>query len=75
MGSILQIVAEYIAPGRMVVSGILALVAVIGISYGFELFSRITGKGHHEIKDAVASILGGIIGIAVTITILMTVFY
>jgi hypothetical protein len=27
-------------------------------SYGFELFSKITGHGHYEIADAVASIIG-----------------
>ncbi len=74
MGSIVQIVAHYISPGNMIAASVLALIAVIGISYGFELFSKVTGKGHHEVLDALASILGGIAGMAVTITILLTAF-
>lgn len=74
MGSIVQIVAHYISPGNMIAASVLALIAVIGISYGFELFSKVTGKGHHEVLDALASILGGIAGMAVTIAILLTAF-
>jgi glycopeptide antibiotics resistance protein len=37
----------------------------IVISYGFELFSLITGKGHYEVLDAVAGVLGAAIGMAV----------
>ena len=75
IGSITQIFADYIAPGRMLASGTLALLAVAGVGYGFELFSKISGKGHHELMDALATILGGIIGIAVTMAILMKLFY
>ncbi|MGN6511677.1 MAG: hypothetical protein ACTHLD_19590 [Chitinophaga sp.] len=75
IGSITQIFADYIAPGRMLASGTLALLAVAGVGYGFELFSKISGKGHHELMDAIATILGGVIGIAVTMAILMKLFY
>ncbi len=74
IGSIVQIVAHYISPEDMTVASILALIAVVGISYGFELFSKVTGKGHHEFMDALASILGGIVGMAITIAILLTAF-
>jgi len=33
------------------------------ISYGFELFSKITGLGRYDFMDAVASAIGGVIGI------------
>ncbi len=36
------------------------LVNVIG--FGFELFSKITGLGHAELNDALATTLGGIVG-------------
>lgn len=74
MGSIVQIVAHYISPGDMVAASILALLAVVGISYGFELFSKVTGKGHHDVMDALASILGGIVGMGLTIAILLAAF-
>ena len=35
----------------------------IAISYGFELFSLFTGRGHYEFLDAVAAIIGALIGI------------
>ncbi|MFT3979409.1 MAG: hypothetical protein QM687_02995 [Ferruginibacter sp.] len=46
----------------------LALSAILlaMISYGFELFSLITGRGHYDIMDAVATVAGGVpaLGIA-----------
>lgn len=43
----------------------LALILLILISYGFELFSLITGKGHYDFWDAVATVIGGVPGMAV----------
>ena len=34
-----------------------------------------TRRRHHELMDAIATILGGVIGIAVTMAILMKLFY
>lgn len=34
--------------------------AVVG--YGFELYSRFTGRGHYEVMDAVAVVLGALLG-------------
>lgn len=38
----------------------MALVNIIG--FGFELFSKLTGLGHAELNDALATTLGGIVG-------------
>lgn len=35
------------------------------IAYGFELHSKFTGKGHYEIMDAVAGVIGASVGIGV----------
>lgn len=43
---------------------LLAFAGLVAISYGFELFSLITGKGHHDVMDAVATIIGGLPGMA-----------
>lgn len=59
MGLVLQAVAWYLYPALMY---LLAFVAVCAISYGFELISLISGKGHYEIKDAIASVIGGVVG-------------
>lgn len=36
------------------------MLLVNGIGFGFELFSKITGWGHAELNDALATLLGGI---------------
>ena len=38
---------------------------VAAIAYGFELFSLYSGYGHYDKMDAVASVIGGILGQAV----------
>ena len=48
---------------------IIAFILVICISYGFELYSLITKKGHYEILDAVASIIGGAIGMGIILLV------
>ncbi|MDR6569177.1 hypothetical protein SAMN05660461_6252 [Chitinophaga ginsengisegetis] len=62
MGAVLEVVSALTFPGRPLLAALVALAVVIVISYGFELFSLITGKGHHDVMDAVASIIGGITG-------------
>ncbi|RYY66037.1 MAG: hypothetical protein EOO13_16385 [Chitinophagaceae bacterium] len=42
----------------------LALAAVVVIGYGFELFSLVTGLGHYDVMDAVATVIGGLPGMA-----------
>ena len=63
MGATLQTCTWYIMPDRYFTSVIISFILVIAISYGFELFSLFTGRGHYEIKDAVAGIIGGTIGV------------
>jgi VanZ family protein len=65
MGALLQSVAWYLLPGRPVLDTVLTFVAVVAISYGFEVFSLVTGKGHYEVMDAIAAVIGGIIGMGI----------
>lgn len=69
MGAVLQAAMMFLFPGQQLLAGLLAMAAVVGISYGFELFSLITGWGHYDFWDAVASIIGGTIGVAVIVGI------
>jgi hypothetical protein len=64
MGFVLQTFFIYVIADPFWSVGITIAIVVI-IAYGFELFSKITGKGHHEILDAVATIIGGIIGMSI----------
>lgn len=55
----------FLFPLSAVGSIFLSFLIVSVIAFGFEAYSFFTGHGHCEINDALASILGGLIGIAV----------
>lgn len=65
MGIMLQILSGYLMPGHIVLRIVTSFILVVAISYGFELFSLFTGRGHYELLDAVAGTIGGIVGIAI----------
>lgn len=62
MGAFLQAMGWWLWPTGIILSSIVVLSLVIAISYGFELFSKITGKGRYDFMDAVASVIGGVLG-------------
>lgn len=62
MGAVLQFILILIFPHNDVWAIIITGIMVIAISYGFELFSKITGWGRYDFMDAVASVIGGAIG-------------
>jgi len=61
---------HYLLPFRPATIIALSLGIVVSVSYLFELFSLVTGKGHYELMDAIASIIGGAAGISITILFL-----
>ncbi|MFT3748358.1 MAG: hypothetical protein QM768_08585 [Agriterribacter sp.] len=63
MGLVLQFVSWKIFTENFWLSVAISAIIVIVVSYGFELFSKITGKGTYDFIDAVASVIGGVIGI------------
>ena len=64
MGALLQATGWWLWPTDIILSSLMALAIVIAISYGFELFSKITGKGRYDFMDAVASVIGGVLGMS-----------
>jgi hypothetical protein len=62
MGAVLQAAGLWLLTPGMATG--IAFTIVIVISYGFELFSKFTGLGHYDFMDAVASIIGGVLGMA-----------
>ncbi|RYY70445.1 MAG: hypothetical protein EOO13_06555 [Chitinophagaceae bacterium] len=44
---------------------LLAFIGVVIVGYGFELFSLVSGLGHYDLMDAVATVIGGLPGLAV----------
>ena len=67
MGVILQAFAWWLLKDHHYLATALAFIIVLIISYGFELFSKFTGKGHYEVMDAVAAVIGGILGMGATL--------
>lgn len=65
LGFLLQLAAWYIFPLSPVYTVTGSFVVLASICYGFELFSLVTGKGVAENMDAIAGILGGVIGMLV----------
>lgn len=61
---------RYLFPFRTATIIALSLGIVVSVSYVFELFSLVTGKGHYEMMDAIASIIGGSVGILLALLFL-----
>lgn len=70
MGAVLQGVGAWLFTNQPVLSTSIALVIVIAVSYGFELFSKITGVGRYDFMDAVASAIGGAVGMGMVWAVL-----
>jgi len=66
LGVLLQFLSFYLLPYQPASASVLSFIALTAICYGFELFSLITGKGHYEIIDAIAGVLGGLAGMAIS---------
>ena len=69
MGIVLQLFLWFLFPGQLVLETVIAFILVVMISYGFELFSKFTGQGHYDIIDAVAGIIGGVLGMIIILAV------
>jgi VanZ family protein len=67
MGAVLQSFFFYFMRFRLSISILLAFIFSAVIGYGFELFSKFTGKGHYEVMDAVAAVIGAVLGMSLII--------
>ncbi len=67
MGALLEAVMLWLLPDSIIQATFIVFVIVVDISYGFELISKFSGWGHYDIYDAIASIIGGIIGMSVIV--------
>ncbi|MEP6596547.1 MAG: hypothetical protein ABJA71_11410 [Ginsengibacter sp.] len=69
MGVVLQAFVWLLFSRQLIWGTVTAFILVIMISYGFELYSKFTGKGHYEVNDAVASTIGGVLGMAIALIV------
>lgn len=65
MGFVVQGVFCFLLDEHLVLSAVLSFILVLAISYGFELYSKLSGRGHYEIMDAVFSAAGGFLGMII----------
>ena len=65
MGAIFHILVIFFIPQNFWLSILITFILIVALCYGFELFSLITKLGHYEVMDAIAGIIGGIIGMGV----------
>lgn len=62
LGTVLMLSGFYVFPQSLISASVMAFLLLLAISYGFELVSLVTGKGHPEHLDALAGIAGGLVG-------------
>ena len=74
MGAALQALGWWLMPDNIPLSVVIVLVLVITISYGFELFSLVTGIGIYDFMDAVASAIGGVMGLGLSLLVCSWLF-
>jgi len=64
---VLQGFSSFLLRSNLLLATAIAFTVVLAISYGFELFSKLTGLGRYDFIDAVASAIGGVIGMALAL--------
>ena len=69
MGVVLQLFFDFLLPSSKGLAIGLAVLITAVVSYGFELFSKITGKGTYDMGDAWAGLIGGLLGIGIVVAI------
>ncbi len=67
LGLLLEYLVAQLLPAYLIIGSVIALILIMIISYGFELMSLLTKRGHYDLLDAVAGAAGGIVGIAIII--------
>jgi hypothetical protein len=67
LGVVLQGFVSFLLQDHIIIATVASFIILLGISYGFELFSKITGFGEYDFIDAVASAIGGALGIGLAL--------
>jgi VanZ family protein len=69
LGLLFQMLGFWLLPGHSLAVAVANILAVCIIAYGFELYSKFTGRGHYEVMDAVASVIGGLLGLGIALVV------
>ena len=74
LGILFQGIFWWLMPNHPILGSMINLFLVIAIAYGFELFSLITGIGVYELMDAIASTVGGLLGLFLVLMFQVHIF-
>jgi VanZ family protein len=69
MGVVLQIFFLLVLPYHAGLAMVLTIIFSFAIAYGFELYSKFTGRGHYELMDAIAALIGAMLGVGIVLLI------
>jgi len=69
MGLVLQGLLVWQLPAYIIIGSVIVFIIISAISYAFELTSLIIKRGHHDILDAVAGAVGGLVGMAIILIV------
>ena len=71
LGVVLQSAGWWLLPRNLQLATFIVFMVVLIISYGFELFSKVTGKGRYDFMDAVATVIGGMVGMGIALLLIL----
>ncbi len=70
LGVVFHLILYWLLPNNLLAIISVNLLLVTAIGFGFELFSKVTGLGHHEVMDAIATVIGGVVGLLAVLVFL-----
>ncbi len=69
LGALFEGIALHFFPDSLRLASLIVFGLLVFICYGFEVASLVLKRGHYDIMDAAAGIIGGLVGMAVIITL------
>lgn len=61
MGIFFSLALSWTLAAPPLISAGISLLLVVLIGFAFEFYSRITGHGHYDLMDGVATVVGGVV--------------
>lgn len=65
LGVVVQLACYYLFPFQLLYVSLISFAVLLSGCYAFELYSLITRKGHYELLDVAAGVVGALIGMAI----------
>jgi hypothetical protein len=69
IGVVAQALIWWLLPPQIKLITVVTLMLVMVLNYGFDLISKIEGKGSYDVLNAAAGTIGGAVGMAVILVV------